>query len=58
VYRQLRPAVSGLDYILCGALSLIVALFISLGKAGFLPRLLSRHRQRKEPSRAAEDQSA
>ena len=51
-YRQLRPAVSGLDYILCGALSLIVAMFISLGKAGFLQRRLLRHPEQKEQSRA------
>jgi hypothetical protein len=57
-YRQLRPAVSGLDYILCGTLSLIVAMLISFGKAGFIQRRLSRHPERQEQSRAPGDRSA
>jgi hypothetical protein len=56
-YRQLRPAVSGLDYILCGAISLIVAMLISLGKAGFLQWRRLRHPERKEQHRVPEEQS-
>ena len=50
-YRQLRPAISGLDYILCGALSLVVAMFISLGKTGLLQRRLSQYRAREKQGR-------
>jgi hypothetical protein len=46
-YRQMRPLISGLDYILCGAFSLVVAMFISLGKTGVLQRRLSRYRKRR-----------
>jgi hypothetical protein len=56
-YRQLRPAVSGLDYIVCGALSLIVAMLISLGKAGFLQWRRLRHPERKEQHRVSEERS-
>jgi len=56
-YRQLRPAVSGLDYILCGALSLIVAMLISLGKAGFLQWRRLRHPGRKEQHPVPEERS-
>ena len=54
-YRQLRPAVSGLDYILCGALSLVVGMFISLGKSGVLYRRLSRYREREKQGRPRTD---
>jgi hypothetical protein len=57
-YRQLRPNVSGLDYILYGALSLVVAMFISLAKTGFLQRRLMRHRERKKQSRALKERAA
>ena len=54
-YRQLRPAVSGLDYILCGALSLVVGMFISLGKSGLLYRRLARYREREKQDRPRTD---
>ncbi len=57
-YRQLRPAVSGLDYILCGVLSLIVAMFISLGKAGVFQRQSLRHPEQEEQNRAPEERPA
>ena len=57
-YRQLRPVISGLDYILGGAISLLVAMFISLGKTGFLQRRLSRYRQQEKQGRPPEDRPA
>jgi hypothetical protein len=54
-YRQLRVAVSGLDYILYGAISLIVAMLISLGKAGFLQQRFARHRDVVTQGRASEE---
>ncbi len=54
-YRQLRPAISGLDYILGGALSLVVAMFISLGKSGLLQRRMSRYREREKQGRPRTD---
>ena len=54
-YRQLRLAISGLDYILCGAISLVVAMFISLGKTGLLQRRLSQYRAREKQGRARTD---
>jgi hypothetical protein len=44
-YRQLRPVVSGLDYILSGLLSLVVAMLISLAKMGAPQRWLAHYRQ-------------
>ena len=41
-YRQLRPVISGLGYILGGAVSLAVAMAISLGKSGYLQRRAER----------------
>ncbi len=57
-YRQLRPVISGLDYILCGTVSLVVAMCISLGKSGFLQRRLSRYHQRGQQGSSPENRSA
>ena len=46
-YRQMRQTMAGLDYILWGTLSLIVAMFISLTKTALAHRWLAR--QREEP---------
>lgn len=54
-YRQLRPAVAGLNYILFGALSLVVAMLISLGKAGILRRLLLQHQAKNGRGREPHD---
>jgi hypothetical protein len=46
-YRQARRAVGGLDYVVWGIISFLVALAVSLSKMGVLRRLYSRLRKHK-----------
>ena len=43
-YHFLRPLMAGLDYVLWGAVSLFVAMLISLAKAGWLRRWVNRNK--------------